>query len=125
PARRTRAGPAFRNTHVASGDPPALPDLPAYLTHPTLLNDLPLRVADLHGAQIELAQLGLDFRAIPDGDHDELVRDEIFFRHRLGLRRRDRVDASGIVREVVQTQIVDVDVREAPCRARAALEGAR
>ena len=30
-------------------------------------------VADLHGTEIELAQLRLDLRAIPDGHHDELA----------------------------------------------------
>ena len=59
------------------------------------LHNLPIGVANLHFAQIELPHVRFNLRAVSDRQHDHFVRQNVFLRYGLGLFCSHCVDAVG------------------------------
>src|ERR1700694_6348873 len=66
------------------------------------VNDLPVRVPNLHLAEIQLLHVLFDLRAVADCKHDHLVRQNIFLRRGLRLRDRHRIDSLRQRRKIIQ-----------------------
>src|SRR6266850_954152 len=86
------------------------------------MNDLSFRIADLHLAEIQLLHLFFYFRAVADGENDDLLRENVFLRHGLSLLGGHGINALRQIRIVVERQVVSKKVRETPRGVRASFE---